>query len=221
MFCMQCGTELPDKAKFCMSCGARLMENIDNPLSGTSQEADPIETDFTQGVMDDDEFSFEMPDPIKIGSSLEAVDIISMIEERAFHKLQLSSNYHEFFHPCTNFKDSSERRQYGSIRQIYRKAEKQGQKFLFFYDNTFIRNGKESFLITDRGIHYVSTRFQSGFIPYGDIEDMMIVQIKLFPNLVINNQITLPLRFLTDDCDELCDDMQNIVIPLLLNLRDA
>ena len=48
---------------------------------------------------------------------------------------------------------------------------------------------------------------------------MMIVQIKLFPNLIINDSITIPLRFFTDGCDEFCDDMLNIVIPLLMNLN--
>ena len=45
---------------------------------------------------------------------------------------------------------------------------------------------RESFLMTDRGIHFTSDRYQSGFIAYKDIKDMMIVQIKLFPNLIIN-----------------------------------
>lgn len=73
--------------------------------------------------------------------------------------------------------------------------------------------------MTDRGIHFTSDRYQSGFIAYKDIKDMMIVQIKLFPNLIINDSITIPLRFFTDGCDEFCDDMLNIVIPLLMNLN--
>jgi len=218
---MQCGAELPDGAKFCMSCGARLTEDSADQPRRQTQDVSSIPDDFAQDAADDDGFDFEMPDPAQIGSRLEAADIIDMIEERAFHTLQRSSNYHEYFHPCVNFKDSSERRQYGTIRQIYRQAEKQGEKFLFFYDNTFTLNCKESFLITDRGIHFVSARFQSGFIPYSDIEDMMIVQKKFLPNLIINNRITLPLRFLNDGCDEFCDDMQNIVIPLLMNLGNA
>lgn len=217
MFCFQCGTQLPDGAKFCVNCGTRL----DVAPVTTEKSVEEIAAPSVAPVMENDDFDdLDIPAPITLpGQNLDASTIIKMILERAFFNIQKSSEYHEYFHPCDNFKDSSERRQYDKIRLIYRDAKSQGQKFLFFYDNTFTRNGKESFLMTDRGIHYTSDRYQSGFIAYKDITDMMIVQIKLFPNLIINDKITIPLRFFTDGCDEFCDDMLNTVIPLLTNLN--
>lgn len=217
MFCFQCGTQLPDGAKFCVQCGTRL--DI-APVAAEKSDEEIIVSPVVPVAESDDFDDFDIPAPITLpGQNLDASTIIEMILDRAFISIQKSNEYHEYFHPCDNFKDSSEKRQYSKIRVIYRDAEKQGQKFLFFYDNTFTRNCKESFLMTDRGIHFTSDRYQSGFIAYKDIKDMMIVQIKLFSNLIINDSITIPLRFFTDGCDEFCDDMLNIVIPLLMNLN--
>lgn len=242
MFCIQCGAKLPDNAIFCMSCGTKIVdqsmeteelrkrlvislqkkqEEMDETLE-LQQPEETVPNDLAQTEAMDEEFDFDLPEPITIpANALSASELIDLIEERAFRKLQKSSEYHEYFHPCRNFKDNSERQQYDKIRMIYHQAEKQKELFLFFYDNTFLRNGKEGFLMTDKGIHFVSERFQSGFIAYSDIQDLKVVSIKLFPNIIINDKYTLPLRFLTDDCYELCDDLQEIVIPLLKKMKSV
>lgn len=40
MFCIHCGTELPDTAAFCRKCGRAVQEPIENPLSIPLEEVD-------------------------------------------------------------------------------------------------------------------------------------------------------------------------------------
>lgn len=207
MYCPNCGMQIPDNSKFCMSCGTKIERVFQNETSGRTQQAD---------LAGDCELN--LPGPIQIPSTtISAAYLIDLIEDRAFHQIQQLSEYHNFFHPCKEFNDS-EVRQFRKIREVYHQVEKQKELFLFYYDNTLIRNGKESFLMTERGIHYRSERYKSGFISYRDIHDMRIVTKNLFPNILINDTIILPTRFFTDGVQEFCDDMQNIVIPLLLNI---
>src|SRR5699024_8392366 len=105
---------------------------------------------------------------------------------------------------------------FDKIRQLYHQVERNKELFLFFYDNTFTRNGKESFLMTNIGIHFLSERYQSGFIPYSDINDIYIQTKNMFHNLVINDQFILPMRFASDFVYELRDDLLNTIIPMLI-----
>ena len=112
-------------------------------------------------------------------SLVPAEHLIDLIEEKVFHDIQRLSEYHEFFHPCKDF-DPSEGRQFRKIREVYHPVERQKELFLFYYDNTFTRNGKEGFLLTEKGIRYASERYPSGFVSYSDIHDMSVVTKNFF-----------------------------------------
>ena len=43
MFCYQCGTELPDEARFCPKCGAKLMGDDMNRQTVAASPAEPIQ----------------------------------------------------------------------------------------------------------------------------------------------------------------------------------
>ena len=207
MYCPNCGANVPDSSKFCMSCGAKIEQIFQNQATAYAH---------APALNGDDDLG--LPKPINIPSATLSADyLIDLIEDRAFQYIQRLSEYHEYFHPCKDF-NASEIRQFNKIREVYHHVEKRKELFLFYYDNTFTRNGKESFLLTEKGIHYLSERFRSGFISYADCHDMRVVTKNLFPNILINDNILLPMRFFTDGVYEFCDDMQNIVIPLLLNI---
>ena len=108
MFCFQCGTQLPDGAKFCVQCGTRL--DI-APVAAEKSDEEIIVSPVVPVAESDDFDDFDIPAPITLpGQNLDASTIIEMILDRAFISIQKSNEYHEYFHPCDNFKDSSEKR---------------------------------------------------------------------------------------------------------------
>ena len=130
-----------------------------------------------------------------------AEDIVKKIEDSVFDKVMDKSIYHEFFHPITNM-NSQEMEQYKKIPSIYTTISDE-EKILFFYDNTMFRNMKEGFVITNFGVHFHSDRLSSGYIRYNQIQGIYEKQIKLFPNLIINDQYTVPMRFLSGCSSEI------------------
>lgn len=214
MYCSQCGAKIPENARFCPACGFKILTETYMSASDTTH----TDTLYASKGM-------QVPEEEKIFAqnliALDAKTLIHTIENRALRKLQISSDYHEYFHPCCNLKGKSEQQQFDKIRQLYHQVERNKELFLFFYDNTFTRNGKESFLMTNIGIHFLSERYQSGFIPYSDINDIYIQTKNMFPNLVINDQFILPMRFASDFVYELRDDLLNTIIPMLIKYNSS
>lgn len=128
-------------------------------------------------------------------------EIISRLENSIFHKLLDKSIYHEFFHPALNMKPQEEN-QYRKITSLYVTVSNK-EEILFFYDNTMFRNMKEGFLLTTTGIHFRSERLSTGYVPYSQIHSVTEKQIKLLPNLIINDQYTIPMRFLSECSGEI------------------
>ena len=149
MYCPNCGANVPDSSKFCMSCGAKIEQIFQNQATAYAH---------APALNGDDDLG--LPKPINIPSATLSADyLIDLIEDRAFQNIQRLSEYHEYFHPCKDF-NASEIRQFNKIREVYHHVEKRKELFLFYYDNTFTRNGKESILQTEKRIHYLSERFR-------------------------------------------------------------
>lgn len=137
---------------------------------------------------------------------LDAAEIISRLEEKIFDKLLKKSIYHEYFHPVSDMKPEEEN-QYKKIPSLYTTLSSE-EDILFFYDNTMFRSMKEGFLITTAGIHFRSERLDTGYVPYDQIYSVTEKDIKLFPNLIINDRYTIPMGMLSACSEEVIHMIQ-------------
>lgn len=124
-------------------------------------------------------------------------DFIHETEGKFFKKLLSKDVYHKSLHPACDM-TSEEVQQYWTIKSIYDSIDAE-ENILFFYDNTMLGSMKESFVLTDRAIHFKSHRLSNGCVKLKDIESIKVKLISLMPNMIINGMITIPVRFLSDD----------------------
>lgn len=122
--------------------------------------------------------------------------ILSEIEHKFLSQLCRDSSYGDYLFTVSNLNNDGKNRMKKAL-SIYAK-EANSESILIFYDNTMMRSGKEGFLITNKCIYY-KNKFGEGRVELHDVDQLQYKMMSLLPNLVVNEKIIMPCKFLDHD----------------------
>lgn len=123
-------------------------------------------------------------------------ELCLFIEQNFFTEFKKDSSYGRYFFTNVSVTSDSKKRLENAVKTYA--SITNGEKVLFWYDNTMTGSGKEGFVITNQNIHF-SNKYGAGKISWNSIERVEYKTISLFPNYVINNETIIPCRFLDHD----------------------
>lgn len=196
MWCINCGTKLPDNAKFCMNCGTKVENVAINEKEPINTDKDIVEKDIvdeSQATMplEDEELDLMFDIPVKdLDKSLMKNPIYTAIRAnmpdnlyeiiiKAYNSIQdiyIKKNIHlidAYTNPKTKDKLSIAMKTYASIRD---------ENVIAFYDSTTFGSGKTGFIITDKKIYVHNPLETAWSISIKNLETVQLVKDYVFIN---------------------------------------
>ena len=195
MFCMKCGTELPDNAQFCYKCGAKTAgannDGGDNKKKHTYESSSHNRKTSTYNNNGSSSRStYDAPKALSREEQIQKDFLSKLLRCFSLTDLidwdDLGIHYHSLY---LTGADGFDGRVSGALQSYASGLGLKKEEVIVLQDDTFSNNGKEGFLITEKGIVTSET---NGLIPYRYVKQMKYYDSHFHVIMIDDTDLKIP-----------------------------